>query len=65
MFGRLVVSTSTRASDIAESVMTDSVNAESFEGAVLDVEAEEDKTREAHSPEPISSQVQKPDLTEI
>ena len=45
MFGSLLVST--RASDIAEdesklaeSVMTDSVNAESVEGAVLDVEAE-------------------------
>ena len=45
MFGRLAVST--RASDtaedeskLAESVMTDSVNAESLEGAVLDVEAE-------------------------
>ena len=47
MFGSLIVSTSTRASDTAEdefilteSVMTDSVNAESVEGAVLDVEAE-------------------------
>ena len=45
MFGRLAVST--RASDtaedeskLAESVMTDSVDAESVEGAVLDVEAE-------------------------
>ena len=47
MFGSLLVSTSTKASDTAEdeskladSVMTDSVNAESLEGAVLDVEAE-------------------------
>ena len=45
MFGRLAVST--RASDtaedeskLAESVMTGSVNANSLEGAVLDVEAE-------------------------
>ena len=48
MFGNLVVSTSTRASDtaeedeskLAESVMTGSVNADSLEGAVLVLEAE-------------------------
>ena len=49
MFGSLIVSTSTRASDaaetedeskLAESVMTGSFNAESLEGAELDVEAE-------------------------
>ena len=53
MFGSLLVSTSTRASDtaeedeskLAESVMTDSVNAESLEGAVLViVEAEGTKS---------------------